>query len=87
MLRKFGIGTGYEHAAICEMGERVPDLLPVDDPLVAIAYGPRREPGEVGARARLGEELAPDLLAREHRSQGSVAEIVAAVRDHGRTGE
>ena len=44
-------------------------------------------PREVGARARFGEQLAPDLFAREHRAQRASAQLVAAVRDHGRARE
>ena len=46
------------------MGQRRPHLLPVDDPLVAITDGTRRQAGDVGPTARLGEQLAPDLLVR-----------------------
>ena len=46
------------------------------------------EAGEVGAGARLGEQLAPALLAGEHRAQEAVAcMLVAAVGDDRRAGQ
>ena len=44
------------------MPARCPDLLPVDDPLVAILFRLGLEPGEVAAGHRLAEQLAPCLL-------------------------
>ena len=38
-------------------------------PHVAVALGAGEAPGEVGAAARLGQELHPLLLAPEHRRQ------------------
>ena len=68
-----GSVRGDEHAAVGEVRERVPHLLAVDDPLVAVAHRAGREAGEVGTRARLGEQLAPDLFAGEHRAQRALA--------------
>ena len=79
MLRDVGVGAGDEHAAVGDVRQRVPHLLAVHDPLVAVADRSRREAGEVGARAGLGEELAPDLLTGEHRPQRAAAQFVAAV--------
>ena len=64
-----GIGAGDEDAEAGHVGERCPDLLPVDDVDVAVAHGPRREVREVGPGARLAEQLAPHLLAGQHRQQ------------------
>ena len=45
-----------------------PDLLAVDDVVVAIAHGARLQAGEVAAGARLAVALAPDdLAARDAR--------------------
>ena len=87
MLRRVGVGAGDEHAEVGDVGEGVPDLLTVDDPLVAVADRLRGEAGEVGTGARLGEQLAPDLLAGEHRTQEAFADLVAAVGGDGRPGE
>ena len=42
VLGRLGIGAGDEHAPIGDVGERVPHLLPGDDPLVAVAARPGR---------------------------------------------
>src|SRR5262249_59752818 len=80
VLGHFGIGARDEHPAVGNVRERVPHLLTVDDPLVAVAYRARREAGEIGARTRLREQLAPDLFAGEHRAQRALAQLVASVR-------
>ena len=79
VLRLVGVGAGDEHPAVGQVGHRVPHLLAVDHPLVAVLHRPGAEAGQVGAGARLAEQLAPDLLAREHRAQQAVADLVAAV--------
>ena len=76
-----------EHPAVGEVGERVPHLLAVDDPLVAVAHGPGAEAGEVRAGAGLAEQLAPRLLAGEHRAQEALLDLVAAVGDDRRAGQ
>ena len=48
-----------------DVGQGGPHLLAVEEPLVAVALGAGGQPGDVGARAGLAEELAPDLLVRE----------------------
>src|SRR5262249_47576500 len=46
-----------------------PDLLPVDDIVIAVAVGPGLERREVGARAGLGITLRPVVLARADARQ------------------
>ena len=58
-----------------------PHLLPVHDPLVAVALGAGREAGEVRSRAGLGEELAPDLLAVQHPGEVVLLLLLGAVGD------
>ena len=65
----------------------VPHLLAVDHPLVAVELGPCRESGEVGAGARLAEQLAPRLLAREDRSEQPLPNAVGPVFEDRRAGE
>ena len=79
-----GVGAGDEHPPLGEVGEGGPHLLAVDDPLVAVAHGPGGEAGDVGAGARLAEELAPDLLAGEERAEVALLLLVGAVGDDGR---
>ena len=49
-----------------------PHLLAGDDPAVAVALGPGGEPGQVGAGARLAEQLAPGDPALEDRRDEAV---------------
>ena len=69
VLLGLGIGAGEDHAEAGGVGQGRPDLLAVEDPLVAVALGPGRQAGHVGSGAGLGEQLAPDLLAGEQRAQ------------------
>ena len=50
-------------------GSRRPDLLPVDDPVVAVEHGTRRDVREVRAGVGFGEPLAPPVLTREDSGQ------------------
>ncbi len=50
--------------------------------IARVARPAKSEPG-----ARFGEQLAPHLLAREHRAQEAVADLVTAVGDDRRSGE
>ena len=89
MPRCFGcveVGAGQEDAEVAVVRARRPHLLTVHDPLVAVAHGPGREPGEVGAGARLAEELAPHLVAAQHRRQVALRLLVGAVGDDRRPG-
>ena len=87
VLGKIGVAAGDEHAPVGEVGERVPHLLAVDDPLVTVSHRFGRETGEVGTGAGFGEQLTPLLLAREHRSQEAALLLVAAVGDDRGAGE
>ena len=85
VLGHVGIGAGEEQSEAGLVPQRRPHLLPVHHPLVAVALGPGREPGEVGARTRLREQLAPDLLGCEERPQVPQPLLVSAVvHDRGR---
>ena len=57
-----------------------PDLVAVDDVVVAVAGRGRRQRGQVGAGAGLGEALAPALAAVDHAGQESLADLLAGVR-------
>ena len=65
VLRRREVGARHQHAEIAVLRARGPDLLAVDDPVLAVALGARAQAGKVGARRRLGEQLAPDLLAAQ----------------------
>ena len=64
MLGDVGVGAGEQHAEVGDLAAGRPDLLAVDDPLVAVLDRLGREAGEVGAGAGLAEQLAPGLLRR-----------------------
>ena len=68
-LRDVGVGAGQQHAEVGEVRPRGPHLLAGDDPLVAVALGVGGERREVGARARLAEQLAPHLLVAHDRRE------------------
>ena len=48
---------------------RRPHLLPVDDPVVAVAHRAGGNPGQVGSSTRLAEQLAVEVLSGEQRPQ------------------
>jgi len=87
VLRHVPIGARQEHPVVGVVGARAPQLLTVDDPLLTVALRPRREPGEVRAVARLAEQLAPRVLARDRPRQQSALELVGAVGEQRRRGE
>ena len=87
MLGHVGIGAGEQHAEIGPVAARRPHLLPVDDPLVAVLLGLAVQAGEVGARARLGEELAPGTLTGDDVAEVLALLFVGAVHGDGRTRE
>ena len=85
VLRAVGARARDEDAELGVIGERRPDLLAVHDVDVTVAHRTRREAREVGTRARLAEQLAPHLLAREHRPEVALLLLVVAERDEDRS--
>ena len=84
--RRVGVAERDEDAVVGDVRERRPHLLAVDDVDVAVALGARSRGGEVGARVRLGEALAPDLLGGQDLRQVRVLLLVGAVRHDRRPG-
>ena len=65
-----------------ELGVGRPDLLAVELPrAVVLLDGAALDAGEVGARCRLGEELAPHLVGVEHRREVALLLLLGAVGD------
>ena len=72
MLRCVGIGANREPDVVGLVGAAGEDLAAVDDVLVSVAYRPRSQRGEVGARLRLriadrAVQLAPEDGGQEAR--------------------
>ena len=65
VLRCVRVGAGQHEDVVGENGLGGPDLLAVDDPLVAVEHGLGLEAGQVGAGVGLGEALAPGDLPAE----------------------
>src|SRR5207248_11766957 len=75
-----------EDAVVGDVSERRPDLLAVDDVDVSATFDACACGSEVGARVRLGEALAPDLLGGQDLRQVRLLLVVAAVRHDRRPG-
>ncbi len=76
-----------QHAVGGHLGAARPDLLTRDAPALAVALGAGLERGEIRARVRLGEQLAPDLLAGEDAGEEALLVLLAAEVDDRRPGE
>ena len=87
VLGHIGVGPGDEHAHVGDLAAGGPHLLSGDDPLVAVADGPRLQASQVGARTRLAEELAPGVPAGDDRLHEALDLLLRAVRGDGRGGE
>ena len=87
VLGHVGVGAGDQHPEVGDVTRRRPHLLPVDDPLVAVADGARLQPGEVAAGDRLAEQLAPRLAAGHDVGDVAVDLLAGAVRGDRRRGE
>jgi hypothetical protein len=80
------VGPGDQQGPPGLVRLRGPHLLPVDHPLVAVPHGPGSQRGQVAARARLAEQLAPDFLGRPELAQPALFLLVGAVGEDGRGG-
>ena len=70
VLGGVGVGAGEEEAELGALGVARPDLLTVDDVVVAVAHRPRLERREIGAGVGLAEPLAPDHVATRSCGRG-----------------
>src|SRR5262249_34359038 len=87
VLGDVGIRAGEQQAELRVLRRGVPHLLTGDHELVAVALGSCRERGEVAARARLAEQLAPELVATEEWPEVALLLLGGAVRHDRRPGE
>src|SRR3990172_3551806 len=84
VLWGLGIGPGDNEHPVGTMAVACPDLLAVDDIVVAVLHGVTLQRGQVGACSRLAEALAPvDLAAGDSRQVPSLVLFGAADDDGG----
>ena len=86
VLRRVGVALADEDAEVGDVRERRPDLLAVDEEVVALVLDPRASRGEVAAGVRLREALAPDLLGAEDLREVALLLLLRAPRDDRRAG-
>ena len=84
VLGHLGIGAGQQHAQVGLLAVGGPDLLAVDDPLVAVAHRPGLEPGQVRSGRRFREQLAPRLPSGDDGPDVAVDLLLGPVGGDGR---
>ena len=70
---RVAVGAGQHEHPVGPVGERGPDLLAGDAPVVAVGLGPGRHVGQVGAGVGLAVALRPQLGAGHDRRAGTAA--------------
>src|SRR5216117_936445 len=86
VARRLGVGAHEELLELRHLREAGPHLLPADDQEIALDGGARLEAGQVGARVRLREALAPDHLAAQDRREMRRPLPLRPARDERRAG-
>ena len=84
MLGRIPIRAGQQQAVIGMMGAGGPDLLAVDEPIVAVQIRTGGGASEVRAAARLTEELAPGVFPGENAAQKPLFLPIRAVLEQRR---
>ena len=79
VLGDVGIGAGQHDAPLGDVGVARPDLVPVDDVLVAVERRRGAQRREVGPGVGLAEPLAPPVAAVDEPGQEAVLDRLAAV--------
>ena len=86
-MGRSGFGAGQQQSPAGAVREAGPDLLSVDHPVVAVGHRRGGQPGQVGPGARLGEQLAPEVLgAGQWPQPGPLELVVLGVLPDGRRG-
>ncbi len=77
----FRVGAGQHQAPVGHIGVAGPDLVPVEDVVLAVLveHGGSGQRRQVRARAGFGEALAPALGAVDHPGQEALLDLLAAV--------
>ena len=83
-LRHIGIGSDEEDPPLGPRHRRRPHLLAGDHELVAVADRTGAEGGEIRSGTGLGEQLAPQLVAPQHRGQETGLLLGRPVAQQGR---
>ncbi len=84
-LSALGVGAHQAEDPVGVVRERGPDLLAVDDVVVALAHGARLQRREVGAGAGLRIALAPEVLAVvDARQEALLLRVGAEAQQHRR---
>src|SRR4051812_8706522 len=81
VLGRVGIGAHEAKAPVGVVRPRGPDLLAVDDEVVAVEYGPGRQAGQVAARSRLAHTETPGDLGPQRGEDPPLLLLVGAVVD------
>src|SRR5690606_7795094 len=84
VLRRPRVSARPHQAAVSVVAAAGPEVLAVDDEVVAVDLGAALQAGEVGAGVRFGVELAPKFLAREDILQIALLLLLGAVVDQRR---
>ena len=83
VLGDVGVRARHNEPERRDVRQRGPDLLSVEKPLLAVALGAGRQPGDVRSRTGLAEQLAPDLLVREEWTEVALLLFGRAVSGDG----
>ncbi len=79
-----GVGAHEEEAPLGDVGRGDPDLLAVEDVVVAVPHGEGAQVGEVAAGLGLGEALAPVVVGVEDVGHPALLLLLGApADDHG----
>ena len=87
VLRGIPVRAREQQAVVGVVGARGPDLLAIDDPVLAVEVGARSSTGEIGPAAGFAEQLAPGVFAGEDAAQVLLLLRIAAVFEQGRRGQ
>ncbi|SKU48885.1 Uncharacterised protein [Mycobacteroides abscessus subsp. abscessus] len=84
MLGHVRIAAGHQQGPARPMCSRGPHLLTVDHPVIAVAYRAGGQARQIGAGARLAEELTPQLFTGEQGTQDSPGQFRLPMRKYRR---
>ena len=85
MFLRFRIGPREQRAPVRGPAVAVPNLLAVDDEMIAVDVGVGADIGEIGTGVRLGKSLAPDFFGAENFREIALLLCLGAKRDDSRT--